>query len=154
MANCPSLVHHPNFGTRPDETENTKREADMAVAQPLAQPTPVGVAHSNTPSIISGDLTITGKLVADGNVQVDGRVDGDIRARGVVIGQEALVKGDIYAEEAVIRGRVEGSIRARKVQLMSTAHVGGNIVHGRQLSVDIGAYFEGSVKSSDNPLAA
>ena len=127
----------------------------MAVAQPLAQPTsaPMGVAHTNTPSIISGDLTITGQLRADGNVQVDGRVDGDIRAHGVVIGQEALVKGDIYADEAVIRGRVDGNIRARKVQLLSTSHVGGNIVHGRQLQVDIGAYFEGSVKSSDNPLS-
>ena len=124
----------------------------MAVAQPLAQPTPMGAAHTSTPSIISGDLTITGKLVADGNVQVDGRIDGDIRAKNIVVGQEALVTGDIYAEEATIRGRVEGSIRARRVQLTSTAHVGGNIVHGRQLAVEIGAYFEGSVKSSDNPL--
>ena len=104
------------------------------------------------PSIISADLTIKGTLVTERDVQLDGRVEGDIRAAGLVLGEKALVQGDIYAEEATIRGRVEGSIRARKVVLASTAHVEGNIVHDRQLSVEAGAYFEGNCRHSETPM--
>lgn len=126
----------------------------MALAQPGPQgaaSTPLRAVRGN-PSVISADVSISGKLVAAGDVQVDGRVEGDIRAGGVTVGEGALVHGDIYAEEAIIRGKVEGSIRARRVQLTGTAHVGGNIVHGRQLSVDTGAYFEGNVRTSDDPV--
>ena len=81
-----------------------------------------------------------------------GAVDGDIRAGGLVIGEKATIVGDVYADEAVIRGRVEGGISARKVQLCSTCHVEGNILH-EALSVEIGAYFEGNCRHSENPLA-
>jgi hypothetical protein len=46
----------------------------------------------------------------------------------------------------------QGSISARKVQLCATCHVEGNILH-EALSVEIGAYFEGNCRHSDNPLA-
>lgn len=135
----------------------------MAAPQPVTPPatpnaapintSPMGRPAATAPSIISADLTITGTLVTERDVQVDGRVEGDIRAAGLVLGEKALVQGDIYAEEATIRGRVEGSIRARKVTLTGTAHVEGNIVHDRQLSVDSGAFFEGNCKHNSNPLA-
>jgi cytoskeletal protein CcmA (bactofilin family) len=126
-------------------------QAPAASSGPQAAPRPA--AGTTAPSIISADLTITGTLVTERDVQVDGRIEGDIRAASLTLGEKALVQGDIYAEEAIIRGRVEGSIRARKVQLTGTAHVEGNIVHDRQLSVDSGAYFEGACKHAENPLA-
>jgi cytoskeletal protein CcmA (bactofilin family) len=110
------------------------------------------VGRNGVPSIISADLIVRGTLFSAGDVQIDGKVDGDIRAGGLVIGEKATIVGDVYADEAVIRGRVEGGISARKVQLCSTCHVEGNILH-EALSVEIGAYFEGNCRHSENPLA-
>jgi len=118
--------------------------------QPVAQPK--RPSRGGVPSIISAELIVRGTLISEGDVQVDGRVDGDIRSAGLVIGEKAMIMGDIYAEEATIRGRVEGSIRARKVQLCATCHVEGNILH-EALSVETGAFFEGNCRHSSNPLA-
>jgi cytoskeletal protein CcmA (bactofilin family) len=116
-----------------------------------AQPKRAGL-RNGTPSIISADLIVRGALFSAGDVQIDGRVDGDIRAGGLIVGEKAVIVGDVYAEEIVVRGRVEGGISARKVSLQSTCHVEGNILH-EALSVEIGAYFEGNCRHSDNPLA-
>src|SRR5882672_8026257 len=121
---------------------------------PAAAPAPKRppVKNGGVPSIISGDLMIKGTLVSHGDVQIDGKVEGDIRSNALVIGEKAIILGDVFAEEAIVRGRVEGSIRARKVQLCATCHVEGNILH-EALSVEAGAFFEGNCRHTDNPLA-
>jgi cytoskeletal protein CcmA (bactofilin family) len=125
--------------------------AAAAAAAAAAGPPKRGL-RNGTPSIISADLIVRGALFSAGDVQIDGRVDGDIRAGGLIVGEKAVIVGDVYAEEIVVRGRVEGGISARKVSLSSTCHVEGNILH-EALAVEIGAYFEGNCRHSDNPLA-
>ncbi len=97
-------------------------------------PAPKRAMRGTVPSIISGDLTVTGSLVSIGDVQIDG-----------------IVQGEVVAEDVVVRGRVIGRIRARKVQLAATSHVEGDILH-EAFSVDVGAFFEGNCRHSDNPL--
>ena len=140
------------------------KEPEQPVSQPQQQPTAAAPAaagpapqqkrglRNGNPSIISADLIVRGALFSAGDVQIDGRVDGDIRAGGLIVGEKAVIVGDVYAEEIVVRGRVEGGISARKVSLSATCHVEGNILH-EALSVEIGAYFEGNCRHSDNPLA-
>jgi len=127
-------------------TKNKDSESAAVQPQPAKR-----ASRTSVPSIISGDLTVVGTLISSGDVQVDGRVEGDIRATALVIGEDASIQGDVYAEEAIIRGRVEGGIQARKVQLCATSHVEGNILH-EALSVEAGAFFEGNCRHSDNPL--
>ncbi|HMI96476.1 MAG TPA: polymer-forming cytoskeletal protein [Micropepsaceae bacterium] len=129
------------------------KEAEAAVAPPppAAPPKRTG-RNGGVPSIISAELIVRGTLVSAGDVTIDGKVDGDIRAASLVIGEKAVITGDVFAEEAIVRGRVEGSIRARKVQLCSTCHVEGNIMH-EAFSVESGAFFEGNCRHTDNPLA-
>jgi cytoskeletal protein CcmA (bactofilin family) len=121
---------------------------------PAVPPAPAKRVARNggVPSIISAELIVRGTLISAGDVQIDGKVDGDIRASSLVIGEKAIISGDVYAEEAIVRGRVEGSIRARKVQLCASCHVEGNILH-EALSMESGAFFEGNCRHSDNPLA-
>jgi cytoskeletal protein CcmA (bactofilin family) len=124
---------------------------------PTPVPTPTAPVKrprngGGAPSIISSELVVRGTLISAGDVQIEGKVDGDIRATSLVVGDKAVIVGDLYAEECVVRGRVEGSIRARKVQLCATCHVEGNILH-EALSVESGAFFEGNCRHSDNPLA-
>jgi cytoskeletal protein CcmA (bactofilin family) len=119
---------------------------------PVAAPAKRASRNGGVPSIISAELTVRGTLVSAGDVTIDGKVDGDVRAASLVIGEKAVIVGDVFAEEATVRGRVEGSIRARKVQLCATCHVEGNILH-EAFSVESGAFFEGNCRHTDNPLA-
>ena len=105
----------------------------------------------SAPSIISADLLVQGTLTSQGDMQIDGNVEGDIHSVTLMIGNGANVKGEIVAEEVVVRGRVEGRIRARRVQLDATAVVIGDILQ-EQLTVAAGATFEGSCRRSSDPL--
>jgi cytoskeletal protein CcmA (bactofilin family) len=104
------------------------------------------------PSIIASDLVVNGTLTSAGHVQIDGQVQGDVHCAGLVIGEKALINGDILSEDVTIRGRVQGNIRAHKVHLSSTSRVEGDI-HRQSMAVEAGAFFEGSSRHSDDPLA-
>lgn len=136
----------------------SKTKTDSPTSSSISTPPSPAAAPSKrparplAPSIVSADLTVQGTLISGGELQVDGRVEGDIRAAALVVGDNAVILGDISAEELTVRGRVEGNIRARKVQLCATCHVEGTILH-EALSIEAGAFFEGSCRHSDNPLA-
>jgi cytoskeletal protein CcmA (bactofilin family) len=106
---------------------------------------------SSAPSIVSADMAIQGAINSAGDVQVDGQVEGDVRSLGLVIGEKAEIRGEIFAEDITVRGKVVGRIHARKVLLAATSHVEGDILH-EALAVEAGAFFEGNCRHSDNPL--
>lgn len=102
-------------------------------------------------SVVGADLIITGNLVSKGEVQVDGRITGDVRGSHVVVGENAVVEGGVFAEEVIVRGHVVGSVRGRRVMLQATSQVDGDIYH-QALSIEQGAMFEGkSRRSNDDP---
>jgi cytoskeletal protein CcmA (bactofilin family) len=96
------------------------------------------------PSIISSDLHIVGDLESAGEVQIDGQVSGDIRAKVLLIGESAVIKGEIFADTVRVHGRVDGQIKAKFVNLAKTAHVVGDILH-ENLSIQEGAFLEGHI---------
>src|SRR5436305_14032605 len=121
-------------------------------AQPQAQAQQKRTGARPAPSIISADVVVTGTLSSTGDMQVDGRVEGDVHSAALVVGEKAIIQGEVIADEVTVRGRVEGSIRARKILLCSTCHVEGNILH-EAFAVEAGAFFEGNCRHSDNPMA-
>ena len=131
---------------------NKDTAAPQAAAPAVAQPQRRATRSSSAPSIISADLVVTGTLTSSGDIQIDGRVEGNVNTSSLVIGEKALIQGDVSAEEVTVRGRVQGSIRARKVLLASTCHVEGDILH-EAFAVETGAFFEGNCRHADNPLA-
>jgi cytoskeletal protein CcmA (bactofilin family) len=139
------------FSSKVKETVPAPQVQGPAAPAMQQQPKrPLRTDHA--PSIISGDLTVNGTLTSAGDMQVDGRVEGDIRSNGLVIGEKAEIHGEIFAEDLTVRGKVVGRIRARKVLLCSTSHVEGDILH-EAFAVEAGAFFEGNIRHSDNPLA-
>ena len=131
-----------------------KEDKTMASAPPPPVQNQSGmrkVRSASAPSIISSDLVVTGTLRSTGDVQIDGRVEGDVQSSSLMIGEKAVIKGDVMAEEVVVRGTIEGSIRARKVLLASTCRVQGNILH-EAFAVETGAFFEGNCRHAENPL--
>jgi len=105
------------------------------------------INHQSTPvrmipSIISADLKIIGDLESAGEVQIDGEVSGDIRAKVLLVGESAVIRGEVLAETVRVHGNVYGQIKAKFVNLAKTAHVVGDILH-ENLSIQEGAFLEG-----------
>ena len=102
-------------------------------------------------SVLSADLTITGNVKTSGDIQVEGIVEGDIRAHLLTVGEGALVKGEVMADDVIVNGHVIGRVRGLKVRLTSTAKVEGDIIH-KTIAIESGAHFEGSVRRQDDPM--
>ena len=117
---------------------------------PTATGAEAGAASKTVPSLISADVEMRGTFVAEGEVQFDGRIEGDIRAGGVVIGESAVVKGEVVAERVVVHGRIEGVVRAERVELAATAVIEGDVMHAA-LAVENGARLDGKVCCLENP---
>ena len=105
------------------------------------------------PSIISVDLRIVGDLSSDGEIHIDGCVDGDIRSTTLLVGETAVVKGEIVADTVRVHGTINGQIKASTVELASSAHVNGDI-HHENLLVERGAFFEGHCRRIDDKKEA
>ncbi len=117
-------------------------------------PAPRKAAGSaSTRSVIDSWLTIRGDLESEGEVQVDGTVNGDIRCAHLVVGKDAIIAGNITAEEVIVRGKVTGIIRALSVTLQDTAVVESEIYH-KSLAVEQGACFDGHSRRRNDPMKA
>jgi len=129
-------------------SKDKRTELPMAAEPAPKRPAPSRIMTS----IIANGVKIQGSLLADGaEVQVDGEIEGNVRGGSLTIGDTGFVRGDVVSESVTVNGRVEGSLRARKVTLARTAHVMGDITH-QQLSVEMGAVFEGQCRYVQDPL--
>ena len=96
-------------------------------------------------------LTIKGNVLTSGDIQIEGTIEGDVRAHLVTVGESAVIKGEISADDVVVNGRVIGRLRGLKVRLTATAQVEGDIVH-KTIAIESGANFEGTVQRNEDPL--
>ena len=107
-------------------------------------PSPSPVVSSRGLSTLSSDLQFEGTISGGGDLQVDGSVKGDIRVGRLIVGETGAVEGNVSADYLEVRGRIVGGVTGKQVKLVSTAYVDGDI-NAEQLSIDIGAYFQGRV---------
>jgi cytoskeletal protein CcmA (bactofilin family) len=120
---------------------------------PTADSRGVGAATDGpTQSFVDASLTIVGDLLSAGDVRIDGRICGNVRCAQLILGREGAITGSVVAEQAIVRGRIIGTIRSPVVVIQDSAHVESEITYA-SLAIDDGAYFEGAVHRSDNPLA-
>jgi len=89
-----------------------------------------------------------GKLNVDETVQVDGNVEGDIFAETLILGEAAVVTGQISGHTVVIKGHVTGDINAQtRVEICGSGELHGNIV-APTLVIREGGIFEGRCSST------
>ncbi|MEL6980553.1 MAG: polymer-forming cytoskeletal protein [Pseudomonadota bacterium] len=100
-------------------------------------------------SVIQPDLVIKGEILARGALELNGLVEGDVVARMVLVGENAVIRGDVIAEQVSISGDVRGEVLGHRVHLGAAARYFGNIRRG-ELSIDDGAVFEGNVRGLDD----
>ncbi len=96
-----------------------------------------------------------GKLTFEGTVRVDGDFVGEIASDGcLIIGEGARVDGTLRVQQAIVSGQLNGTVHTDgAVELKSTARVTGDLVV-KTLVMERGAFFEGSVKMSQQPARA
>ncbi len=101
-----------------------------------------------TPTIIARDLTINGEISGAGLIEIEGNIKGKINGNSVILRENAVIEGEIYAESLSIRGNFQGKIKAKNINISSKAKVGGEIEY-ETLSVEDGACIDGSFKNTN-----
>ena len=112
-------------------------------APSAARPAAPAVASRGL-STLSSDLQFEGNVGGAGDLQIDGQVKGDVKVGRLIVGETGAVEGNVSADYVEVRGRVVGAVSGKQVKLIATAYVDGDIT-AEQLSIDIGAYFQGRV---------
>ncbi len=102
----------------------------------------------NSISRISAGTVIKGEILSPTDIRIDGTFEGKVHSKGrVVLGETAIVKGDIICNNIDLWGKVEGNVYVKDtLSLKAGCSMDGNL-HTRRLSVELGATFNGSCKT-------
>jgi len=108
------------------------------------------LAGSGT-TIIGAGTVITGDINSSGDIRIDGTLVGNLQSKAkVIVGQEAVVEGDINGTQADIMGKVTGTIKVRELlQLRGRCNINGELFAGK-LEVEPTATFNGSCHMGAN----
>ena len=104
--------------------------------------------NANSVSRISAGTVIKGEIQSPYDIRIDGTFEGKILTKGrVVIGESAVIKGDIICENIDLWGKVEGELFVKDtLALKEGCKMNGNINISR-LSVELGAIFNGTCRT-------
>ena len=108
------------------------------------------VLEASTPSVIGAGITVTGNIEATDDLQVEGRVTGDVRCATLIVGEQSLIKGSIYAKRVRAAGTVEGSIETGDLAVEASARIHGDVTYDR-LRIAAGAIVQGQMKHKSSP---
>lgn len=103
-------------------------------------------------TVLGASTVFEGNVQSEGTVRIDGRLKGDLRVSGdVFIGTEAVIAGNILANNVNLAGTVEGNIHSKGIlRILSTARLYGDIqVHS--FVADEGGIFQGKCSMIDVP---
>ena len=101
----------------------------------------------NEVSRISTGTVIKGEINSPNDIRIDGAFEGKLVCKGrVVVGEKAVIKGDIICENLDFWGRLEGSLYVKDIlSLKDTCEVAGDL-HVKRLAVELGARFNGACR--------
>lgn len=104
----------------------------------------------NDISRISAGSSIKGEITSPNDIRIDGNFEGKIVSQAkVVVGEKAVVKGDIICTSCDFWGKINGNFYVKDtLSLKDTCVVTGDL-HIRRLQVDLDAVFNGNCKMID-----
>ncbi len=102
----------------------------------------------NSISRISAGTVIKGQIMSPSDIRIDGTFEGKVQSKGrVVIGESAVIKGDIMCNDVDLWGKVEGNVYVKDTLALKDGCVVNGNLHIRRLSVELGATFNGNCKT-------
>jgi cytoskeletal protein CcmA (bactofilin family) len=80
-------------------------------------------------SYVGSNTTIKGNFECKEDFLVEGAVEGNLRSKGlIVLGKEAVLKGEVSAREVAISGIIVGTVRClEKIEIFESAKIIGTI---------------------------
>lgn len=102
------------------------------------------IIAANEVNRISSGTVIFGEIISSTDIRIDGNFNGKLYVNGrAVIGEKAVIKGDIICHNADVWGKIEGNCYVKE---SLSVKVGGEIkgdILVKKISVDMGAVFFG-----------
>ncbi len=110
--------------------------------------TELPLGGKETLTFLARGFEFKGSLTFEGTVRIDGTVEGEIRSSGtVILGEHAVIEGDVRAETVVSGGRVKGNVMAtERVHLLPSAVVHGDVI-APLVQIEEGVRFHGSCEA-------
>lgn len=110
--------------------------------------------NSNSRNHLNSDVEVKGTLTFAGEMTFDGKLDGDIHSEGTLsLGDEAVIKGNINVQSAVVRGKINGNVTARdRIDLKARTELFGD-VRSAKLIIEEGVTFVGKSEVNPNKVA-
>lgn len=101
----------------------------------------------NEVSRISSGTIIKGEIISPNDIRIDGSFEGKINSKGkVVVGDQAVISGDIICDNVDFWGRMTGSLYVKDtLSLKEGCKVNGEL-HIKRLVVELGAQFNGNCR--------
>ncbi len=97
-------------------------------------------------TVIGCDITITGDLEGTNPIKMDGKVKGNIICeKGIILGENGEVHGDINSENIIIYGKVFGNIIATELLLKNGGCINGDI-KTKTIEIEMGGKYNGQLK--------
>lgn len=98
-------------------------------------------------SRISAGTVLKGEINSPNDLRIDGTFEGKIISRGkVVVGDKAVLNGDIIADNVDFFGKLTGGVFVKDtITLKAGCQVDGDL-HVRRFSLELGAKFNGKCK--------
>ena len=111
-------------------------------------------ATGSSKNILNSDVEIKGNIKFSGVLTLDGKLDGEIHTDGaLLLGDSAVINGNINAQSVVVRGKVHGNINAKeKIEIKSKAELFGDI-RASKLVIEEGVTYVGKTEVNPNKVA-
>jgi cytoskeletal protein CcmA (bactofilin family) len=108
----------------------------------------LAMAGEETFTFLARGFEFKGTLTFEGTVRIDGRVAGAIYSKGtVILGQHAVIEGDINAGTIVSSGTINGNVTAtERVHLLPSAALNGDL-KTPLLKIDEGVQLQGNCEA-------
>jgi cytoskeletal protein CcmA (bactofilin family) len=111
------------FGTKSDPQVRNSGVAFPAPSSPSSQSNHRGGA------IITDQVELKGSLAFNGDLEFNGHFEGEIISGGtLLIGADAILKGDIQASKVILHGKMHGNISATEsIEVCGQAQLFGDV---------------------------
>ncbi len=96
-------------------------------------------------TLLGRETRLEGSIRFRHTIKIEGEVKGEISSDSgtLIIGENAVIKGDITVDQALIWGQVNGNVSARKmIEIYSSAKVTGDI-RTPLITIQPGSFYTG-----------
>jgi cytoskeletal protein CcmA (bactofilin family) len=82
-------------------------------------------------SIFGAGITVTGNIEAPVDLDLQGKVLGDVRCLTLILGEQAEIRGSVFADRVRVCGIIEGSVETKDLAVEANARIVGDVTYSR-----------------------